>query len=55
MGCTDEDHDTTDMFCGACGTQLDEPAQCDWCERGQHNSDGSPFCQCCGVQLIAVS
>ena len=47
--CTDTDHDTTDFYCGACGTQLHENRSvCDYCDTGQHDTDGHPFCRCCG-------
>lgn len=49
MACTEDDHDTTDMFCAACGVQLHEAGQCDWCDRGQHEGNGYPFCPCCGT------
>lgn len=50
MVCTEDDHDTTDMFCAGCGVQLNETGSCDWCERGQHEGEGFPFCPCCGHQ-----
>jgi len=47
--CSADDHDTTDFFCGACGIQLHANAtECDYCNGGQHDADGFPFCRCCG-------
>ena len=52
VNCTEDDHDTTDLYCGGCGLQLcDDGGSCDWCQRGQHDSEGYPFCRCCGTYL----
>ncbi len=46
--CTEDDHDTLDPFCGACGVQLNDAGECDECALGNHDNGKFPFCQCCG-------